>query len=151
MTTMQTLKNPTKQSGVMLIEALVGMLIFLIGILALMGMQAAAISNTTQAKYRSDAALFAGQIVSQMWSDPNNIASYAYTSGGSSTNANVNAWVSRISNTLPGTSASTNPPSIAIAASNGGFDITVTVRWQAPNETAATAHNFASTSRIAFN
>jgi len=136
----------------MLIEALVGMLIFLIGIIALMGMQAAALSNTTQAKYRSDAALFAGQIISQMWSDPANINSYNY-SGGSSTNTNVAAWVASITNDLPGTSATTNPPVISAVANvtNGGFDITVTVKWQAPNETIAAPHNFTTTSRIAFN
>lgn len=148
---MQIRSNPAKQSGVMLIEALVGMLIFLIGVLALMGMQAAAISNTTQAKYRSDAALFAGQIVSQMWSDPNNISSYAYTSGGSSSNANVNAWVARISDVLPGTTASSNPPSITTTLNNGGYDVVVTVRWHGPTEPATTVHNFTTTSRIAFN
>ena len=88
--------NTQKQAGVILIEALVGMLIFLIGVLALMGMQAAAISNTSQAKYRSDASLLAGQIVSQMWSDPNNIPSYSYVSGGSSSNTFVRAWVGKV-------------------------------------------------------
>jgi len=37
------------QAGVMLIEALIGILIFSIGILALLGMQGAAIKNTTDA------------------------------------------------------------------------------------------------------
>ena len=41
------------QAGVMLIEALIGILIFSIGILALIGMQGAAIRNTTDARYRS--------------------------------------------------------------------------------------------------
>ena len=135
----------------MLIEALVGMLIFMIGILALMGMQAAAISNTSQAKFRSDAALLAGQIVSSMWADPNNIPAYAYTSG-TSANTKVNAWVASVSNTLPGASATTNAPAITVSAlTNGGYDVSVTVRWQAPNETTANAHNFTTTSRIAFN
>ena len=44
------------QAGVMLIEALIGILIFSIGILALLGMQGAAMRNTTDAKYRSEAA-----------------------------------------------------------------------------------------------
>ena len=144
--------RPKTQSGVILIEALVGMLIFLIGILALMGMQAAAISNTSQAKYRSDASLLAGQIVSQMWSDPNNIPSYSYVSGGSSSNTFVSAWVGRTTNTLPGTSATSNPPVITVSALvNGGYDVVVIVRWQAPNEASITPHNFTTTSRIAFN
>ena len=141
--------NTQKQAGVILIEALVGMLIFLIGVLALMGMQAAAISTTSQAKYRSDAALFASQIVSQMWADPNNIATYGYLSG-SSSNPFVNQWVSRVTTSMPGTSTSTNPPRILVTLASGGYNVVVNVRWLAPNETGA-AHSFTATSRIAFN
>lgn len=146
--------NFKAQDGVILIEALVGMLIFLIGILALMGMQATAISNTSQAKYRSDASQFAGQMLSQMWLDPNNIASYNY-SGGSSPSAMVNGWVARIAATLPGTSATTNPPRVtSVCATDSSLkyacDVTVIVYWIAPNETGA-PHNFTTASRIAFN
>ena len=43
------------ERGVMLIEALVAILIFSIGILAVVGMQAIAIKDVTSAKYRSEA------------------------------------------------------------------------------------------------
>ena len=45
----------------MLIEALIGILIFSIGILALIGMQAAAIRNTADARYRSEASFLANR------------------------------------------------------------------------------------------
>ena len=65
------------EAGVMLIEALIGILIFSIGILALLGMQGAAIKNTTDARYRSEAAFLATQIVGQMWlDDKDQLANY---------------------------------------------------------------------------
>src|SRR5262245_56169859 len=61
---MRTVKS---QAGVMLLEALIGILIFSIGILALLGMQGSAIKNTTDARYRSEAAYFAQQMLGLMW------------------------------------------------------------------------------------
>jgi len=48
----------TRQKGATLLEALMGILIFSVGILALVGMQALAIKQMTDAKYRSDAGFF---------------------------------------------------------------------------------------------
>ena len=58
------------QRGVMLIEALIGILIFSIGILALLGMQAVAMSATIDAKYRSEASFLANEVIGVMWADP---------------------------------------------------------------------------------
>ena len=69
------------QSGVALLEALVGILIFSIGILALMGLQAQSIRNTVEAKYRNEAAYLANQIIGQMWVDRANLSTYD-TGGG---------------------------------------------------------------------
>lgn len=75
-----------KQQGVMLLEALISILIFSIGILAIIGLQAASIKMSSDAKYRSDASLLAGQYVSSMWSelaiDPMAAASSAAAAGG---------------------------------------------------------------------
>jgi len=56
---MKTANAPSKQQGVMLLEALVGILIFSIGILAMLGMQAVGMRNTIDSKYRSEAAYLA--------------------------------------------------------------------------------------------
>src|SRR5205823_13644336 len=50
---------PGSERGVMLIEALAAILIFSIGILAVVGMQAVAIKDVASAKYRSEAAFLA--------------------------------------------------------------------------------------------
>ena len=56
-----------QQKGVMLIEALVGILIFSIGILAIMGMQAISIKSTIEAKYRTEASFLANQTKLLSW------------------------------------------------------------------------------------
>ena len=114
------------QSGVALLEALVGILIFSIGILALMGLQAQSIRNTVEAKYRNEAAYLANQIIGQMWVDRADLADYDTTGGA---NANMTAWRARVANTLPRVVAGgTNSPTIAVAANQ----VTVTVFWQMP-------------------
>ena len=65
------------QEGVMLLEALVAILIFSVGVVAVMGMQAVSIEQVTQAKYRMDASYLANQIVGKMWTDQPNLATYA--------------------------------------------------------------------------
>ena len=50
---MKKTQAPTRrrQGGVMLLEVLIGILIFSIGILAMLGMQAIGMRNTVEAKY----------------------------------------------------------------------------------------------------
>jgi type IV pilus assembly protein PilV len=64
------------QRGGSLLEALITVLIFSIGILGIVGLEAAKIKDTSDAKYRLDASFVAQQRVGQMWADPNNLAAY---------------------------------------------------------------------------
>lgn len=114
------------QSGVALLEALVGILIFSIGILALMGLQAQSIRNTVEAKYRNEAAYLANQIIGQMWVDRANLSDYDTTGGA---NGNMTAWRTRVANTLPRVIVGgANSPEISVA----GNQVTVTLYWQLP-------------------
>jgi type IV pilus assembly protein PilV len=116
------------QAGVMLIEALIGILIFSVGILALIGMQAAAVRSTTDAKYRSEAAFLAGQVVSQMWVDRALMGSYD-TSLAPAYLPRDN-WKTRVATLLPqGVGA------ITIAPAPDTDLVTVVVSWQQPGET----------------
>ena len=118
------------QSGVALLEALVGILIFSIGILALMGLQAQSIRNTVEAKYRNEAAYLANQIIGQMWVDrgPNGANLATYDTGGGA-NPNMTAWRTQVANTLPRVVAGgANSPTIVVA----GSQVTVTIFWQLP-------------------
>ena len=121
------------QQGVMLLEALIGILIFSIGILALLGMQAAAMRATIDAKYRSEAAFLANEIIGTMWVDRANLASYATASCSGYTECN--AWLGRLQAKLPNATGA-NVPTIDIA----GQQATVTVKWQRPGDSTVSQH-----------
>jgi len=120
-------KAGIRQRGATLLEALIGILIFSIGILALVGMQALAIKHMSDAKYRSDASFFANEIIGQMWVNRASLGNYAFAGAGAPPAA-INSWVTSIQNTLPGVTAAANLPIIVVA----GTTVTVTVRWQLP-------------------
>lgn len=118
--------SPSRQQhGVVLLEALVGILIFSIGILAMLSMQAVGMRTTIQAKYRSEAAFLANQIVGEMWVDRPALANYDTTSGAPA--PQLTAWIAQVQSTLPQASGA-NAPTIAVS----GQQVTVTVSWQEP-------------------
>ena len=61
------------QQGVVLLESLIAIVIFSMGILALVGLQAAMVSNTAASKFRADASYIAQQKLGQLWADPANV------------------------------------------------------------------------------
>lgn len=145
---------PKRQSGNSLLEALVAILIFSLGLIGLLGLQSASIKNSIDAKYRSDASYFANQIIAQMWVDRTNIDSYAYNEtgtvcgtavGGSSGNANVTSWLAQVANALPGTASTKAQIQVSTPVASTK-QVKVTVCWQGPNDTGA--HNFATTAHI---
>ena len=111
---------PKSQQGVMLIEALVAILLFSLGIIAVMGLQANSVAQVSQAKYRADASYLANQIIGKMWVDQGNLASYATPgSPGRST------W--------DGVVAATLPQGTGTIAVNGS-SVTVTIQWKQPED-----------------
>jgi type IV pilus assembly protein PilV len=131
------LESRTAEQGIMLLEALIGILIFSIGILAMISMQATAMRATIDAKYRSEAGFLANEIIGAMWVDRANLANYA-TSAGSPAScpaAPPCAWIARVQTLLP-QATGLNAPEIAIS----GQQATVTVRWQRPGETGVSNH-----------
>jgi len=63
------LKSPSCQSGAYLLEALIGILIFALGVLGIVGLQAASLRTTTDSSLRAEAVFAATQLVGQMWAD----------------------------------------------------------------------------------
>ncbi len=139
------LAQRNRQAGVMLLEVLIALLIFAFGILGLIGMQAVSIKLTGESKYRAEAAMFVDQLVNQMWADDRTnaalVANYDSTVGGNK----YTEWKNQIQTTgtgLPGASGA-NAPIVAIDVNNV---VTVTVYWQAPEETAA--HKYVTVARL---
>jgi type IV pilus assembly protein PilV len=135
------IKLQKRQKGSMLLEALIAILIFSMGILALMGMQATAINTVSESKYRSDAGFLANRIIGQIWADRASIGTYACnpctTSNG---NVDTRAWATEIQSgalQLPGVTDAANQPTITLGASN---QVQVQVFWRTPNATAQRNH-----------
>ena len=150
---MKTIVSMKAQKGVLLLEAMIAILLFSVGVLAVVGLQANAIKNVAQSKYRSDAAFLVDQILGQMWSDRINIGNYVLPSG---TSPYVTAWVTQVGAALPNATAA-NAPTITIAPTAyagppayTAYQITVTVYWQSAEELKAglAAHKHVTTALI---
>jgi type IV pilus assembly protein PilV len=137
--------NPAQQSGVMLLEALIALLIFSVGILAIVGMQATAFQDMGEAKYRTDAAFLANQVIAEMWSNAQNLGDYEYDGAGAPPPA-IENWVATVEARLPGAKAS--PPVIERDAATN--TMTVTVSWQQARDrtAAAPAHSYRAVAYI---
>lgn len=99
------------QKGAVLLESLLAVLIFSLGVLALAGLQSAMIKNTDDAKYRAEASFIAQQVLSEIW-----------VSGSSdlSNHVRTDDPVSQLPNGLL---------TVAVAS---GRDVKVTVNWTLP-------------------
>lgn len=136
----------------MLLEALVAILIFSIGILAVIGLQAASIKQASAAEYRSMAALLANDLISRMWVSDHTPATLQSNFGTSGTG--YTSWLSSVQNSgLPGITSTQNVPTVSFAqgpASASGVtpstQATITIKWQAPGET--TAHSYMAIAEI---
>ncbi|MGA7749294.1 MAG: type IV pilus modification protein PilV [Gallionella sp.] len=122
------------QRGVALLEALVSVLLFSMGVLALVGLQSAMIKNTSDADFRAEASYLAQQWIGRMWADPNNLTAYLIPD---STNPNYD-----ISADLPmGGRIVTQPDS-----TNFPNQYLVTIKWQQPGQLQ---HNYTTVVDIA--
>jgi type IV pilus assembly protein PilV len=147
--------GPARSRGSVLIEGLIAIVIFSIGVLAIVRVQAAAIGSTQDAKLRADASFLASQVISQMWADRGansvNLPCYAYPTGGTCPSAPStaarDAWIASFtapgsSNYLPGATAAQQVISVDAATSR----VTVIIRWQMPGDTAV--RNFSTVAQI---
>ncbi len=133
----------SSQQGVVLLEALIGILIFSLGVLALVAMQAVSISNVSNARFRTEAAFLANEIISEIWVDRganySNVVRYEIANGTTSSYAPAVRWVEKVRSLLPGSDV--NGPDVAIVTpASGGRQVTVTLRWKAPDAVAVSNH-----------
>lgn len=113
------------EQGVVLIEVMIAVLIFSMGILAVAGLQAAMVKNTSDSKYRADASFIAQQSLGKMWADPAHLSVYAI-------------GVEDISDVLP---KGTREVTLPIA----GGEVKVEINWQVPGQDA---HKYVTYARI---
>jgi type IV pilus assembly protein PilV len=138
--------NPNRvlksQRGSALLEGLIAILIFSMGILAIIGLQAASIKTVSDSQYRLQASFLANRIIAEMWTNTANINTFQYPGGGATA---LGAWITEVNSALPG--ATDLPPSITIAGdATNGYQATVQLNWKAAGESSA--HNFRSIAYI---
>ncbi|WP_019140288.1 type IV pilus modification PilV family protein [Noviherbaspirillum massiliense] len=125
-------QNLSREAGIVLLEGLIAIVIFALGILAIVGMQAAAVKQSTDARYRSEASLLADKMIGMMWASdrtPASLKANFATDGPVYT-----AWKdNQVATTLPGVEA--NPPDVNV---NDDGTVTITIQWLAPSEKAGT-------------
>lgn len=108
---MNNKKSLDQQGGAMLLEGMIAILIFSLGILAIIGLQAASLRQTTDAKYRVDASFLASQRIGEMWTNRAALASFQVTD-------------------QPVASLPNGKRTVAVV----GNQVTVTITWQVPGE-----------------
>jgi len=142
-----------RERGVMLIEVLIAILIFSIGILAVVGMQSVAIKNVTESKHRSEAAFLAEGLMAQMWIDQNinlvtqlntsnvNTANYNYPGSGTvparlGTITPPTGWIGGLVTKLPGSTLPGVLPKVTITnPTTSGATVKIEIFWRLPEET----------------
>ena len=148
------------QRGVFLIEALIGILVFSLGVLAMVALGTTTISAQSDAQYRTEAANLANEIASAIslradritQNDPaasaadvvlalnTSLAPFEHNAGGAaclftaspSTESLVTGWVAKVADTLPGVISRGLQIDTSSLASFSG--VRVTVCWQAPTD-----------------
>ncbi len=87
----------TKQSGSFIIEALISLVLFSVGIISLMGLSIQALNQTGQSKARNDASYVSGELIAEMW------VRSAVDIGGQTTEdcTTSTSWTCRVKSQIP--------------------------------------------------
>jgi type IV pilus assembly protein PilV len=120
--TQQPTSRPT-QRGMAMIEVLVSILLFSLGVLGLIGLQASAIQFSVEADMRNRASLIANEVATAMWLS---------NSVSVDTEAGTPSWKSRVAAELP--SGTITVTGVAAATMPNSADVHIT--WKPPQRAA---------------
>ncbi|HEY6895860.1 MAG TPA: hypothetical protein VI279_01260, partial [Rhodocyclaceae bacterium] len=87
------MKRKHTQSGSQLIEAIISLLIFSIGLIALVNLAGKAMNQAGQSRSRNEASYLAGELIGEMWVSTAAPASF-----------DTSAWNTRVQSVIPGSS-----------------------------------------------
>jgi type IV pilus assembly protein PilV len=117
-----------RQSGMALLEALISILVFSLGVLGIVALQAKASQFSVDAEDRTRAALLASELVSQMWAQSSTTLS----------SSTLTAWQSRVTDSSSGLLNATGTSSVDSAGL-----ATIKISWKAPwRKSAEQANNY---------
>jgi type IV pilus assembly protein PilV len=112
----RNLRRRGAQVGFTLLETLVAIVIFSIGLLGVVALQARTVQLSVDGEDRNRAALLADEVVATMWAQ-------GTTSLGTT---ETTAWSTRVGNSLPGATATVSAP-------DADGVVTVSISWRPPS------------------
>lgn len=134
--------NLQQHHGSALLEGLLAILIFSVGLLSILMLLSTTLVEVGNARYRSEASLLATDLIAEMWTGDRTAASlqarYADT-----TAADYQRWRRRVAAQLPGVTVQVNTPTVIV---DNNRNVTITLFWQSPGQ--AQTHSLLATARI---
>jgi type IV pilus assembly protein PilV len=121
------------QRGSSLLEGLLAILLFSIGLLSLLMLLSATLIESSNARYRIEASLLISDLVSHMWIGDHSLNGLK-TRFADTTSKDYQSWFTSVSNRFPGVSAKLNAPQITI---DDARNVTVNIRWQVPGDSTS--------------
>jgi type IV pilus assembly protein PilV len=144
--TLRTSSLPRRGSGgFTLLETLVALVVFSVGLLGIVALQARSIRMSVDSEDRNRAALMADEVISQMWTSA--VGGGSSTCGGSTvcslnlTAAELTGWSNRVTAGLPSGAGSVTGPD-----ANG--IVTVQISWRPPSRPTAEPDNVYTTKLV---
>jgi type IV pilus assembly protein PilV len=120
-----------RQSGSFLLEALISLLLFSIGLIGLVAVSSQAVNFVGQSKIRNDASFLAGELIGDMWVSAATPATYDTT-----------VWAARIQSVIPGATTTVNV--------TNNTSVYILITW--PDKKDASAiHQYETTANIGKN
>ncbi len=150
-----------QQQGIVLIEALVAALLFMLGVLGLMGVAAKTVTSQSDIEYRTQAASLISQMMDTIWISVNRTspaavvtsltalqhqpdeAAYCKFTGTASTDPAVTPWLDKVNN---GANAATRMPGVTTAMQQIQFnaannnEVTIRLCWQSSADAVPRQH-----------
>lgn len=152
---------PCKQeSGYMLLEVLIAMLVFSIGILGLINLQAVTMINMDSTRLRGVACVLADELVGSMRAGDHSPENLLQMYSSYSEGPGYTAWLDKIKNLklLPGVTNDENHPMVQITTRDftdpfGNVSskslVTIVIYWQLPSERDSnTLHSYTAINQI---
>lgn len=127
---------PNDSRGIVLLDALIAIVIFSIGILGMMSLQSNAVSLSADAQYRTEAAMLADRIIGEMWVAPQTTLATDFSSP---SGARYVPWSSLVE-ALP------EGESTVVVTADGLA--TVTINWTQPGDSVE--HEYQSVTQVSY-
>ncbi len=131
------------QRGNSLIEILIAILIFAVGVLGLVGIIGSSVRATNEARYRSEAANLANAMVGEMWTMTAAQMDIKFAKGG----AKSKAYTGDVESLLPNANATVDLTQAGLSSQSR--TVVVTIDWTMPGSTDK--HEYVTSAQIGKN